>query len=158
MKFLNLIILYNFLLQCQSFHFHNFRNCQWKFKLKYRYFKLKVVPQLTEETKNQIESFKDINTRKSLIQSSVDESTYDVSSEIFELFSIITNTNKEFLFLFQQLLNQYFKIYIENNLNKKYNLNFDTTDFIKLIIRNVIIPTIIHDIFQYTIYILHIKN
>ena len=135
MKFLNLIIVCNFLLQCQSFQCHDFRDCHWKLKVKYRFFKLKVVPQLTEETKNQIESLKDVKTRKSLIQSSVDESTYDVSSEIFELLSLMTNTNKEFLFVFQQLLNQYFKIYIENNLNKKFNLHFDTKDIVKLIIR-----------------------
>lgn len=158
MKVLYLIILNNYLLNCYSFQLHDFRKCHKKMKVKYRFFKLKVIPHLAEETRNQIESFKDIDTRKSIIQSSVDESTDDFSSEIFELLSLATNTNKEFLFLFQQILNQYFKVNIENTLNKKYNFEFDTKDIIKLIVRNIIIPTIIHDIFQYTIYVLHIKN
>ena len=158
MRILYLLLFNNLLINCHSFHFHDFRQCHKKIKVKYRYFKLKVVPQLAEETRNQIESFKDIDSRKSLIQSSVDESTDDFSSEIFELLSLATNTNKEFLFLFQQILNQYFKVNIENSLNKKYNLEFDTKDIIQLIIRNIIIPTIIHDIFQYTIYVLHIKQ
>lgn len=158
MNFLYLIMLNNLLVNSYSFQFHDFKKCHKKIKVKYRFFKLKVVPQLAEETRNQIESFKEVDTRKSIIQSSVDESTDDLSSEIFELFSLATNTNKEFLFLFQQILNQYFKVIIENNLSKKYNFEFDTKDIIKLIIRNIIIPTIIHDIFQYTIYVLHIKN
>jgi hypothetical protein len=87
MKILYLIILNNFILPYHSFHFHDFKKCHKKVKVKYQFFKSNIIPHLAEETRKQIESFKEIDTRKSIIQSSVDESTTDFSTEIFELLS-----------------------------------------------------------------------
>lgn len=90
----------------------------------------------------------DPETKDLIIHSTIDTSTEDVSSEISEIISIVTDINKEALVILQSIIREYFKYNIYEQLNKKFQISFETRDIIILIIRNVIIPTLIHDTFQ----------
>ena len=90
----------------------------------------------------------DPGTKDLIIHSTIDTSTEDVSNEISELISIVTDINKEAIIILQSILKEYFKYNVYEQLNKKFEISLETKDIIIAIVRNVIIPTLIHDTFQ----------
>lgn len=162
MKILTLsiyFILINYSLQFNNIvQIKNLKKCQKKIFLGYKYFNLKVVPKIKENTKTQINEFDKLKNKKDFIESSIDASSVDVVDELSSLLALITDTNKEFLFVFQRIISQYIKYNLLDNFNKKYELGFETIDIIRIIIKNVIIPTIIHDSFQTFIHLFNSKT
>ena len=141
-----------------SLQFHNCKKCQKKLRVGFKFFKLRVVPQISEETKNRLLELETVESKRALLESSIDASSTDVVDELSDLFSVVTDTNKEFLFVFQQIISQYIKYNIIDNVNKKYELEFETLDLVRIIIRNIIVPTIIHDSFQTLIHCIGVKS
>ena len=88
------------------------------------------------------------------LKSTINESSEDFTDELSELFSLATDTNKEFLYVFQQILNQYLQI----NIIKKIDEVKKPIDIYKIIIKNIIIPTAIHDSFQLVINSIHLPH
>jgi|TARA_B100000524_G_scaffold347654_1_gene250109 hypothetical protein len=156
MKFYSLLIL--LIIIPNSLQFHNYKKCHKKLRIGFKFLKLRVVPQISEETKNRLLELETIESKRALIESSIDASSTDVVDELSDLYSVVTNTNKEFLFVFQQIISQYIKYNIIDNVNKKYELEFETLDLVRIIIRNIIVPTIIHDSFQTFIHYIGIKS
>ena len=156
MNFYSLLII--FIIIPNSLQFHNYKKCQQKLRLGIRFFKLKVVPRISEETKNRLSELETVESKRELLESSIDASSTDIVDQLSELYSVVTNTNKEFLFVFQQIISQYLKYNIIDNVNKKYELEFETSDLVRIIIKNIIVPTIIHDSFQTFIHFIGIKS
>ena len=129
-----------------------------KLKVGVRYFRSKVVPALAEETKSKIINLDDVKDTRDMLESSIDASSNNFVEELSDLFAIMTNTNKEFLFVFQQIVSEYLKFNVIGNINKKYKLEFETKDIFRIIVRNIIIPTIIHDSFQTLIHNIGLKH
>ena len=94
----------------------------------------------------------DPETKNLVVHSAIDTTTDDISEEISELISLLTDINKEALSIFQNLAKEYFRYNFYDQLNKKYEISVETKDLILIIIRNVIVPTIVHDIFQTLLY------
>lgn len=90
----------------------------------------------------------DPETKDLIIHSTIDTSTEDVSNEISELISLVTDINKEALIILQSIIKEYFKYNVYEQLNKKFEISLEAKDIIIVIIRNFIIPTLIHDTFQ----------
>ena len=160
MKILTLIIYFIIINNSLQFNnkvqFKRLKKCQKKLYIRYKYFNFKVIPKIKENTINHISELDNFESKRDFLESSIDASSADILDELSSLFAIVTNTNKEFLFVFQRIVSQYIKYNLLDNFNKKYEFEFkiETTDLIRIIIRNIIIPTIIHDFFQVFIHLI----
>lgn len=162
MKFILIIVFIN-----SVFSLVNLNKCQKKLFLSKYFIELRMRPCLYDlkekgklfdkKYKNIIGTKKDIfindpETKNLVVHSAIDTTTDDISEEISELISLLTDINKEALSIFQNLAKEYFRYNFYDQLNKKYEISVETKDLILIIIRNVIVPTIVHDIFQTLLY------
>ena len=139
MKYKYLIILiFNFI---NANAFLNINRCNKKFRVGLKYAKSRIQ-KFNSTLMRKYED--DIENKSDFIESTINESSIDVVEELSELFSIATNTNKEFLYVFQQIISQYLQI----NISQKIDEIKKPINVRKIVIKNIIIPTIIHDTFQ----------
>ena len=105
---------------------------------------LRIKGEIIKRKNNKI-----INDSKDLIiHSSIDTSSEDITDELIEVFQLVTDINKEIIQLTNYLIREFIKFNIYEKLNKEYKITIDTKSIFVIIVRNVIVPTIIHDIFQ----------
>lgn len=105
---------------------------------------LKVKAEIIKRKNNKIiDESKDL-----IIHSSIDTSSEDITDELIEVFQLVTDINKEIIQLTNYLIREFIKFNIYEKLNKEYKVTIDTKSIFVILVRNIIIPTIIHDIFQ----------
>ena len=98
------------------------------------------------------------NITKSIIESSIDVSSNDIMCEIVNILNYLSDINKELFFVLQQTIRLYIKYLMSESINystndindnkNNYNNDFIIFLIINSLVKNIIIPTIIHDIFQ----------
>jgi hypothetical protein len=145
-----------------AFHNINIGKCKKKLDVGLYYCNLKIKPFKDEfyvtakklKAYNKLVSIKkekilnDSDTKNAVVHGLLDSSSDDIFYQFAEVLSLVTDTNKEALVLFQTFLKEYFKYNLYEKLNKDFEISVDTRNIIVILFRNIIIPTIIHDLFQ----------
>ena len=90
----------------------------------------------------------DSDTKNAVVHGLLDSSSDDIFYQFAEVLSLVTDTNKDALILIQTFIKEYFKYILYEKLNKDFKISIDTRNVIVILFRNIIIPTIIHDLFQ----------
>tara|TARA_B100000424_G_C22718256_1_gene390332 strand:- start:140 stop:532 length:393 start_codon:yes stop_codon:yes gene_type:complete len=112
--------------------------------------KIKIYNKLIKVKKDQI--INDQETKNAIIHGLLDSSSDDIFYEIADVLSLITDSNKEAMILLQTFIKEYVKYNIYDKLNKDFKISIDTKNVAVIIFRNIIIPTLIHDLFQSLIH------
>jgi len=154
-----LIVLY-FVKDTNSFI--NFNKCKKKIGLGIYLFNLRMKPYSDEihNKKKEIYKYSDeIRIRKemilrnnmtknSLVQTTLDSSYQDFFDEISEVIYILVDINKDAVLIINSIIREYFKYNMYEELNRKFDIKLDSKDLFLIIVRNIIIPTFVHDSFQ----------
>lgn len=118
--------------------------------------KVKVYNRLINLKKNSL-LYNYKNETDVMLYTTIDYTSNDITEELNELISIFTHINKDFISIFNYLIREYIKYNIYESIQKNYKVNVNKKAIIVIIIKNIIVPTIIHDIVQFIFHLLHFK-
>lgn len=142
--------------------FVNINKCKKKIGLGIYLFNLRMKPYSDEIQNKKKEIYKYSNeirirkemmlrnnvTKNSLVQTTLESSYQDFFDEISEVIYILVDINKDAVLIIKSIIREYFKYNMYEELNRKFDITIDTKDIILIILRNIIIPTLVHDSFQ----------
>ena len=117
--------------------------------------KVKVYNRLINLKNSLLYNYK--NETDVMLYTTIDYTSNDITEELNELISIFTHINKDFISIFNYLIREYIKYNIYESIQKNYKVNVNKKAIIVIIIKNIIVPTIIHDIVQFIFHLLHFK-
>ena len=140
----------------------NINKCKKKIGLGIYLFNLRMKPYSDEIQNKKKEIYKYSNeirirkemilrnnmTKNSLVQTTLDSSYQDFFDEISEIIYILVDINKDAVLIINSIIREYFKYNMYEELNRKFDIKLDSKDLFLIIVRNIIIPTFVHDSFQ----------